>query len=119
AAYNDAAGITAEFNRNILRVVNAELGASFDPERVEHHAFYDETNHRIEMHLRALGAQIVQVPGLAPLALHDGELIRTEVSYKYDRSAVDALAGEAGLRLTRWLTDRQQRFALSILEPLP
>jgi L-histidine N-alpha-methyltransferase len=117
AAYNDAAGVTAEFNRNMLRVLNAELGADFDPERFEHRAFYDEREHRIEMHLIARGQQIVNVPGLPRMVLRDGETIRTELSHKYDRDAVDALADAAQLRVARWLTDSRGQFALSLLEP--
>jgi probable methyltransferase len=117
AAYNDAAGVTAEFNRNMLRVLNAELGADFCAERFTHRAFYNEREHRIEMHLDAKGAQTVHVPGLSPITFADGEGIRTELSYKYDRATVDALAGAASLVVSHWFVDAQCRFALSILEP--
>ena len=117
AAYNDAAGVTAEFNRNMLRVLNAELGADFRPERFAHRAFYNELEHRIEMHLDAKGAQTVRVPGLPPIAFADGEGIRTELSYKYDRATVNALANAASLSVSHWFVDAQCRFALSILEP--
>ena len=63
AAYNDSAGVTAEFNRNVLRVINAGLGADFDPEAFEHVAFFDEANSWIEMRLRANGAQAVRIDG--------------------------------------------------------
>jgi L-histidine N-alpha-methyltransferase len=119
AAYNDASGVTAEFNRNMLYVLNAELGADFRPECFAHRALYNEVEHRIEMHLHAVGAQTVHIPGLAPIAFADREGIRTEVSYKYDRPAVDALAGAASLSVARWFVDAQSRFALSILEPRP
>ena len=69
------------------------------------------------MHLDSIGDQIVHVPGLAPIAFRDGETIRTELSHKYDRSAVDVLAGAADLAVAHWFTDRANRFALSILEP--
>jgi L-histidine Nalpha-methyltransferase len=117
AAYNDAAGVTAEFNRNMLRVLNAELGADFGADQFEHYAFYNEQAHRIEMHLRALGAQRVCIPGVMELRLDDGEGIRTELSHKYDRSSVDALAKSAGLQVVDWYTDRETRFALSLLGP--
>jgi L-histidine N-alpha-methyltransferase len=117
AAYNDRAGITAEFNRNGLRVLNAELGADFDVDRFEHRAFYDEAECRIEMHLDAKGTQTVTIPGLAPLVFRDGESIRTELSHKYDRAAVDALASAARMRVSGWFTDEGGRFALSVIEP--
>jgi L-histidine N-alpha-methyltransferase len=119
AAYNDAAGVTAEFNRNMLRVLNAELGANFKPERFAHYAFYNEQQHRIEMHLRAIGAQRVCIPGVLELQLADGETIRTELSHKYDRASVDALAESADLRVVGWHTDQANRFALSLLGPMP
>ncbi|HXT18327.1 MAG TPA: L-histidine N(alpha)-methyltransferase [Gemmatimonadaceae bacterium] len=117
AAYNDAAGVTAEFNRNMLRVLNAELGADFNPEAFEHRALYDEREHRIEMRLVSRGQQVVSIPGLPRLVLADGEFIRTELSHKYDRAAVEALAAASDLRIATWLTDAQHRFALSLLEP--
>jgi L-histidine N-alpha-methyltransferase len=119
AAYNDSAGVTAEFNRNMLRVLNAELGADFSPDCFAHRALYNEAEHRIEMYLHAVGAQTVNIPGLAPIAFADGEAIRTELSFKYDRSAVEALASAAGLSVSDWFVDGQSRFALSLLEPRP
>jgi L-histidine Nalpha-methyltransferase len=117
AAYDDSARVTAEFNRNILRVLNAELGADFVPSQFEHVALYNETMHRIEMHLRSSVAQLVHIPGLATMPLREGETIRTEVSYKYDRPAVEVLAAAARLTVAKWFTDHDARFALSILEP--
>jgi L-histidine N-alpha-methyltransferase len=117
AAYNDSAGVTADFNRNMLRVLNAELGADFSPDRFAHRAFYNEAEHRIEMHLHAMGAQTVHIPGLESIAFADGEGIRTELSYKYDQAAVEALAEAAELSVSHWFVDSQSRFALSILEP--
>ena len=60
---------------------------------------------------------VVRVPGLAPVTIRNGEMIRTELSYKYDRASVDALASGARLRIVRWFTDTENRFALSVLEP--
>jgi L-histidine N-alpha-methyltransferase len=117
AAYNDSAGVTAEFNRNMLRVLNAELAADFVPERWTHHAFYNDEEHRIEMHLVSMGAQVSHIRGIGHIAFDDGESIRTELSYKYDRAAVDSLASAADLRVTHWFIDSEQRFALSLLEP--
>ena len=116
-AYNDCAGVTAEFNRNVLSVVNAELGADFDPERFAHHAFYDEELHRIEMHLVSVGDQRVHIPQIGDIDFRHGESIRTELSCKYDRAAVDGLAGAAGLVVRDWFVDGDSRFALSLLEP--
>ncbi len=118
AAYNDAAGVTAEFNRNLLRVLNAELGADFVSEHFAHRAFYDERTCRIEMHLVAIGEQVVHIPGLPTIALRDGESIRTEVSYKYDRPAVEEMARAAGLHIAEWYVDDGSRFALSLLAPV-
>jgi L-histidine Nalpha-methyltransferase len=115
AAYNDVAGVTAEFNRNVLLVMNEELGADFDPDAFEHEARYDEREHRIEMYLRATRAQRVCIPGLPMLRLERGEMIRTELSHKYDRASVDALAASAALQVQRWYTDHEARFALSVL----
>jgi L-histidine N-alpha-methyltransferase len=118
AAYNDSRGITAEFNRNMLRVLNAELGADFVPEHFAHRAFYDERERRIEMHLDAVGDQTVHIPGLSTLVLRDGEGIRTELSHKYDRESVAAMLHRARLQIGRWYTDEERRFALSIAEPI-
>jgi L-histidine N-alpha-methyltransferase len=117
AAYNDRAGVTAEFNRNMLRVLNAELGADFVPERFAHHAFYDETEHRIEMHLISMGDQTVHIPGLGDISFRDGESIRTELSHKYDRASLDVLAASADLEVAHWFIDGESRFALSLLGP--
>jgi L-histidine N-alpha-methyltransferase len=117
AAYNDSRGVTAAFNRNILRVMNAELGADFDPERFSHRAYYDTEHHRIEMHLIAEGEQMVSIPGIGAVTFADGGDVRTELSHKYDRDAVDRLADAARLRVAHWFTDDAERFALSLLEP--
>ena len=118
AAYNDSAGVTAEFNRNVLRVINAGLGADFDPEAFEHVAFFDEANSWIEMRLRANGAQAVRI-GSAGLEVRfaDGEEIRTEISAKFTR---DAVAGElevAGLALDDFFTDGAGLFGLAFASP--
>ncbi len=116
AAYNDAQGVTAEFNRNILRVMNARLGADFDPEAFEHVAFYDAEAAWIEMRLRAARACRVRVPGAeAELVLPGGGEIRTEISCKYTRPAVEALLAATGLRLEEWYTDADALFALALM----
>ena len=116
AAYDDAAGVTAAFNRNILLVVNDALGADFAPHAFRHRAVYDAAEHRIEMHLVADGEQVVRIPGHGVVRVADGESIRTEVSYKYDRAAIEALLDAAGLRLTDWATDDEDPFALALAE---
>ena len=84
AAYNDSEGVTAEFNRNVLRVINEGLFADFVPEAFEHVAFFDEANSWIEMRLRANGAQTVRIDGAnLEVRFADGEEIRTEISAKF------------------------------------
>jgi L-histidine N-alpha-methyltransferase len=117
AAYNDSQGLTAEFNRNMLLVLNHELGADFDPEAFAHRAFYNTAAHRIEMHLVSLRDQRVAIPGLAPVELAEGESIRTEISSKYDRESVAALFEAAGLRIEAWPTDPATPFGLVVGAP--
>jgi L-histidine N-alpha-methyltransferase len=117
AAYNDARGVTAEFNRNVLRVLNRELGANFDVGAFAHRAFYDSALRRIEMHLVARSAQCVHVPGMGTVAIAAGESIRTEISSKYDVDSVRALLAASGFTLARWMTDDARQFALVVAEP--
>jgi L-histidine N-alpha-methyltransferase len=112
AAYNDAAGVTAEFNRNMLRALNHATGADFDPQAFAHRAFYHPTLHRIEMHLVSTHPQRVRIPGLGEIELRGGESIRTEISCKHDRDSVDALLGQAGMVVRRWETDDAGLYAL-------
>jgi L-histidine Nalpha-methyltransferase len=117
AAYNDRRGVTAEFNRNVLRVLNAQLGATFDVAGFEHRAFYDQQRRRIEMHLVARQAQHALIPGVGVVRFKAGETIRTEISCKYDRQSVDELLSGAGWRIDTWLTDDAELFALVIARP--
>lgn len=117
AAYNDAAGVTAEFNRNMLRVVNALAGADYDADAYEHRAFYDRAAHRIEMHLVPARAQTVTVPGAGRWTVAAGESIRTEISCKHDRASVDAMFAAAGLRVERWAADEEGLFAIVLGTP--
>jgi L-histidine N-alpha-methyltransferase len=115
AAYNDSQGVTAEFNRNVLRVLNESLDANFQPETFEHVAFFDEANSWIEMRLRANGAQRVHIAGAdLEVTFADGEEVRTEVSAKFTRDAVEAELREAGLRLERFFTDGGGLFGLAV-----
>ncbi|MGH7628936.1 MAG: L-histidine N(alpha)-methyltransferase [Gemmatimonadales bacterium] len=118
AAYNDAMGVTAEFNRNMLRVLNHELAADFDPDAFEHRAFYDREAHRIEMHLVARAAHRVRVPGIGEVRFAEGESIRTEISCKHDVASLAALFAAAGLRLDAWQTDARRRFMLAVGAPV-
>jgi len=114
AAYNDRAGVTAEFNLNVLRVLNRELLSDFDLSAFTHRAFYDGDRHRIEMHLDSMSDQDVTIPGIGLVGVKKGESIRTELSYKYDRGTVDALFEKAGLCLERWLTGDDGVFGLAL-----
>ena len=120
AAYNDPEGVTAEFNRNILRVVNRAVHGDFKPEAFVHRAFYDPRYCRIEMHLAPESAQEVSLRDLA-LGVHvsHGETIWTESSYKFTRNSTQALLEEAGLRLEQWYTDSECRFGLALAGPGP
>lgn len=116
AAYNDPAGVTAEFNRNILRALNAGLGADFIPEAFAHVAFYDRERAWIEMRLRATRDMRVRIPGAGvEMDLRAGDEIRTELSCKYTRKSFEALVVGTGLRLTRWFTDPERLFASALL----
>ena len=106
--------MTAEFNRNILRVLNESLDADFDPAAFEHVAFFDEANSRIEMRLRANGAQTVAIDGAGlEVAFADGEEIRTEISSKFTREAVEAELGDSGLKLDDFFTDEGGLFGVA------
>ncbi|MCL7964280.1 MAG: L-histidine N(alpha)-methyltransferase [marine benthic group bacterium] len=114
-AYDDAAGVTAAFNLNLLRVMNRELGADFDLAGFRHRALYDASLQRIEMHLVSTRDQTVHIPAIdLTVQFAEGESIRTELSHKYTRASVDALLRRSGLALCDWFTDERQRFALAL-----
>lgn len=115
AAYDDGAGVTAAFNRNVLSVVNRELGADFVLERFDHVATYDPDQEWIEMRLRAKAGHRVRVVDLdVDVSFHRGEEMRTEISAKFRREGLQAELAEAGLALARWWTDPDGDFALSL-----
>ncbi|MFD0257614.1 L-histidine N(alpha)-methyltransferase [Kitasatospora indigofera] len=119
AAYDDSAGVTAEFNKNVLNVLNRELAADFDPEAFEHVALWDAEQEWIEMRLRSLRTQTVKIPTLdLPVHFEAGEELRTEVSAKFRRERVADELAAAGFRLSRWWTDEAGRFGLSLAEPM-
>ena len=117
AAYNDARGVTAAFNRNMLRVLNHELGADFLPFAFEHRAFYEPVTHRIEIHLLAREEQLVTIPGLGMVRFEAGESLRTEISCKHDRESVARLFEAVGLEPEEWRTDADSLFGLVVGSP--
>ncbi len=120
AAYNDAAGVTAEFNRNVLHVLNRELGADFDPALFDHVAFYDPRHEWIEMRLRANRDCRVRIAALdLEIAFTRGEEMRTELSAKFTRERLESDLAAAGLELAVWMTDPEGRFALSFSRTAP
>ncbi len=118
AAYDDEAGVTAEFNRNLLHVLNRELDADFDPADFEHVARFDRQNEWIEMRLRSTREHTVNVKALElPVHFEEGEEMRTEISAKFTRTRVNQDLADAGLALVRWLTDPEEQFALTLSTP--
>ncbi|MFC5746855.1 L-histidine N(alpha)-methyltransferase [Actinomadura rugatobispora] len=118
AAYDDAAGITAEFNRNVLHVINRELDAGFDPSAFEHVAVWKEAEEWIEMRLRSTRDQTVRIGGLdLEIAFAAGEEMRTEISAKFRRDRLEAELGRAGLALAGFWTDESGDFSLSLARP--
>lgn len=114
-AYDDAAGVTARFNRNVLAVVNRELAADFDLDAFDHVARWNADEERIEMWLRSTRAQRVHVAALdLEVEFAEGEEMMTEVSSKFRRSGVDEELAAVGLRRTHWWTDEAGDFGLSL-----
>jgi L-histidine N-alpha-methyltransferase len=115
AAYDDPAGVTAEFNLNVLHVINRELGANFPTEQFEHVAFFDRKHEWIEMRLRAREACSVEIEDLGmSVEFTAGEELRTEISAKFTRPRLEADFAAAGLVLEDWFTDEDNLFALSL-----
>ncbi|MFD9870413.1 L-histidine N(alpha)-methyltransferase [Streptomyces niveus] len=114
-AYDDASGVTAAFNKNVLAVVDRELGADFDPADFDHVARWDSEQQWIEMRLRARRALTVKIPELDLVVTFDeGEEMRTEVSAKFTQDRVRTELAGAGMELRHWWTDEAGRFALSL-----
>ncbi len=115
AAYDDTQGVTAEFNRNVLRVLNRELAADFDPDDFEHVARFDAEHEWIEMRLRARRDVKTHVRALdLPVRFRAGEELRTEISAKFTPLRLQGDLSAAGLELVRWLTDPEDLFALTL-----
>ncbi len=118
AAYDDAAGVTAEFNRNVLEVFNRELGTDFPVTRFDHVARYVKEKSRIEMALRAREELTVRLPGKEePVRFAAGQEVRTEISCKFTRGGLEVELETAGLELSHWLTDERHLFGLALIRP--
>jgi len=117
-AYDDSAGVTAEFNRNVLRVLNRDIDSNFAVDEFAHVACWDPSEEWIEMRLRAEGAQRVTIPPLGLVVeFDDGEELRTEISAKFRRDGVERELAAAGLEIVEWWTDPDGDFALSLSVP--
>ncbi|MDR4494780.1 MAG: L-histidine N(alpha)-methyltransferase [Nitrospirales bacterium] len=117
AAYNDTQGITAKFNKNIIRVLGNTFGSEIDPELFDHVARYNEKDHRIEMWLRSRQDQTFTIPewGLS-VALKQGEEIRTEISTKYDQPLTDQLLADSGFEMVKWYADADNLIGLALAQ---
>ncbi len=115
AAYDDTQGVTADFNRNVLRVLNRELHADFDPDDFDHVALFDPAHEWIEMRLRARREHTTLVRGI-DLSVHfdAGEEMRTEISAKFTPDRLQGDLAAAGMQIERWLTDPDELFALTL-----
>ncbi|MEJ7834255.1 MAG: L-histidine N(alpha)-methyltransferase [Nocardioides sp.] len=119
AAYDDAMGVTAAFNKNVLAVLNTQLGADFDVDAFDHVAAWDAEEEWIEMRLRSTRDQIVRIADIdLVIGIAEGETVRTEISAKFRRPTVEAELERAGLELTHWWTDPAGDFALSLSRPV-
>jgi L-histidine N-alpha-methyltransferase len=119
AAYDDPGGVTAEFSRNVLRVMNARLGADFDPDAFDHVPRWDAEHEWVDVRLRARTAQAVRIPRLAlDVRFAAGEEIHTEISAKFRRDRIAAELREAGLDVRRWWTDPSEGFGVALADRL-
>jgi uncharacterized SAM-dependent methyltransferase len=112
-AYDDSKGVTKNFNLNLLKRINAELGGNFNLEKFEHRAFFNEQENRIEMHLKSKVSQQVYLENVdLQINLEKGELIRTEYSYKYTIRQIKQIANASGFKINKIWQDKQKYFAL-------
>lgn len=120
AAYNDTAGVTAEFNKNVLEVLNNQLGADFELDGFEHVARYDAEAERMDIRLRSLAAQEVRLEDLdLEISFAAGEEMRTEISTKFTRERLESVYTGSGLEPRGWFTDAAGDYALSLARPVP
>jgi len=118
AAYDDAAGVTAAFNKNVLAVLNARLGANFDLTAFDHVALWDPVREWVEMRLRSAVRQVVMLPEIGlTVEFAEGEEMRTEVSAKFRPSGIAAELSAAGFAMRHWWTDTGGQFGLSLSVP--
>ncbi len=113
AAYNDSKGITSEFNKNVLSVLNRELNADFNPSHFDHVAFFNEEKERVEMHLRANRRISIEIRDLDLMVeLQKGETIHTEICRKFSRASAEQMIYESGFNITQWYSDPGEWFSL-------
>ena len=113
AAYNDSEGITSEFNKNVLNIVNRELRANFNSSHFDHVAFYNMKKERVEMHLQANRRIAIEISDLElQVTLEEGETIHTEICKKFSRSSAEQMFYEADLAVTQWFSDPNRWFSL-------
>ncbi len=114
-AYNDARGVTAQFNLNILTRINSELGGNFDTPKFAHHAMYNENKNRIEIYLRSLSNQTVIIPkSNLVLQIDENELIHTENSHKFTKSQIIEMFGISGFQINDIWYDQNEHFCLAL-----
>jgi L-histidine Nalpha-methyltransferase len=114
AAYNDSQDITAQFNKNILLVLNRQLGGNLDQEDFDHVAFFNEGRERVEMHLKARRRHTVHFQAMdVSVSIEKGETIRTEICRKFRRAGLERSVGQAGLRVSRWYADANEWFSIA------
>lgn len=119
AAYNDSQGITAQFNKNILRVMNSELGADFNTDHFDHLAFYNGEKQQVELHLQANQDVAVNIEELdMTFEMDRGETIHTEICRKFTEAGANSMAAQAGLAIKQWYTDAREWFSLVEMTPL-
>jgi len=117
AAYNDKQGITAKFNKNMIRVLRNHFGTHSDPESFDHVARYNEEDHRIEMWLRSREEQTLDIPDLnLQVHFNKGEEVRTEISTKYDRPLAEELLTSSGFELVKWYSDPDNLIGLALAQ---
>jgi len=118
AAYNDSAGVTADFNKNVLAVLNDRLGCDFELDNFEHVAFWDADNLWMDIRLRSLARQMVNISALEmQVAFDRGEEMRTEISTKFAREGLAGIYAESGLEMVGWWTDPDELYGLSLARP--
>ncbi len=111
-AYNDSAGVTAEFSLNVLSILNSEVGSDFDISGFRHRAIYDVPRGRIETYLDSVRDQTVRFPDGTEVSIRAGKSIRTEISCKYDRPTIDDFFAQSGLSVDKWVEDDRGYYAL-------